>query len=225
MNYPIAETFVSLQGEGLYAGTPMLFIRFAGCTVGKPYPRHQVPLGLKVFQEQCHDWDGKGFPCDTNYKMAFKHSAEDIQDLIHVQSVGHVCFTGGEPLMHNIKPLLDICVTEKKMAHIETSGTIQLNDIRPWITVSPKQGYLPSMMMRANEIKILVGSKFDVDQFSDKFDYLEEGAKVDHPVVWLSPINDEETINWANVEKCKQLVLLNPWLRMSMQLHKILKIR
>jgi len=34
-SYIVAERFKSIQGEGLYAGTPMAFIRFVGCSVGK----------------------------------------------------------------------------------------------------------------------------------------------------------------------------------------------
>jgi 7-carboxy-7-deazaguanine synthase len=37
--FPISEVFTSPQGEGLYAGQLMTFIRFAGCTVGKPFPK------------------------------------------------------------------------------------------------------------------------------------------------------------------------------------------
>ena len=33
MTYAIREVFWTLQGEGVHAGTPAVFVRFAGCNV------------------------------------------------------------------------------------------------------------------------------------------------------------------------------------------------
>ena len=75
--YPISEIFTSPQGEGVYAGAMMTFIRLAGCTVGKPFPKekyqsrkdpiegaHNIP-GLAVYTEKCTLYDGREFACDT----------------------------------------------------------------------------------------------------------------------------------------------------------------
>ncbi len=35
MKYPLAERFKAPQGEGLFTGTPMAFVRLVGCSVGK----------------------------------------------------------------------------------------------------------------------------------------------------------------------------------------------
>ncbi len=40
--YPVNETFESLQGEGIFTGTPAVFIRLQGGDVGSPWctPKH-----------------------------------------------------------------------------------------------------------------------------------------------------------------------------------------
>ena len=37
MNYPIVEMFCSINGEGLRAGEPAIFVRLAGCNLNCTY--------------------------------------------------------------------------------------------------------------------------------------------------------------------------------------------
>ena len=75
----ISETYLSIQGEGIHAGVPTLFIRFAGC-----------PL-------RCN-W------CDTPYALRAKdgqtRSIKEVVDIARkVTGTAHrICITGGEPL-------------------------------------------------------------------------------------------------------------------------------
>jgi len=118
----VNETFLSIQGEGEFIGTPSLFIRLDGC-----------PL-------RCA-W------CDTPYALAGDAgrdmSVEEIAALAGSHS--HVVITGGEPLAQDIKPL----VTALGQRHItvETSGTIfaELPGVSLF-SISPKlgsSGYTP----------------------------------------------------------------------------------
>lgn len=71
IKYPISEIFTSVQGEGVYSGVMMTFIRLAGCTVGKPYKESEKLIGnnidgfkqLPVYTEKCTLYDGREFPC------------------------------------------------------------------------------------------------------------------------------------------------------------------
>jgi organic radical activating enzyme len=86
IKYPISKqgVFLTLQGEGSLLGTPMVFIRLAGCNVNCPL-------------------------CDTDYKANKRVSIEDISCMIGNvwnKSVSWVFVTGGEPTMHNLEPLL-----------------------------------------------------------------------------------------------------------------------
>ncbi len=124
---PIAEKFISIQGEGQYAGTRMFFIRLAGCSVGR---------GTWPFT--CTAWNGREFRCDTDYR---KHGSSTVSELVsEVKESGlrHVCITGGEPLMHkDIDGLVERLRMYHIMPHIETSVTIILPGLWPGDTSVP----------------------------------------------------------------------------------------
>ncbi len=75
------ELFVSIEGEGIFAGTKTLFIRFSGCHL------------------RCY-W------CDTKYSLSTKsgksYTIDEAKRLIHQHlqpKIYKVNFTGGEPLL------------------------------------------------------------------------------------------------------------------------------
>ena len=74
----IAETFTSLQGEGMLVGVPSFFIRTSGCNM------------------RCR-W------CDTPYTSWLpegeRRSVVDLVAEAVVSGVKHVVVTGGEPLL------------------------------------------------------------------------------------------------------------------------------
>lgn len=240
--YPIAETFVSPQGEGSWTGTLMLFIRFAGCTVGRPFLAAErerwfqlrpTEITLKPYQEKCCSALGEEFACDTNYRMTEKKSVEGLVALIP-SGVDHVCLTGGEPLMHNLAPLVSDLLDHNVMVHIETSGTISFDlllaalkkhwtDDDIWFTVSPKAGYRTECLSQADEIKILIGSDFD-EAREDQFRTTFSGWIYDKKVC-IQPINGEHTIDRGNMDRCLDLQRKYPDLRISTQMHKIWGVR
>ena len=94
IKYPVTEIFNTLQGEGAYSGTPMTFIRMAGCSVG-------TMISIDSPYEKCTTWDGREFVCDTNYRMTDRYDIDSI--LQSVPANGTRCLiTGGEPLIHNL---------------------------------------------------------------------------------------------------------------------------
>lgn len=223
--YPVAEHFISPQGEGLYTGTLFFFVRMAGCTVGKPYPRevhldktHPAYL-LPVYMEECHTIDGRSFSCDTNFKAKERLSVKQIMDLVP-SNIERFCITGGEPLMHDLTDLVVAAMTKRKKIHIETSGTIGLLDLpchrqdEIWVTCSPKLGARPDMLKRANEIKLLIDENFDVNKLPDEI--------LEHPLVWIQPINEEFNIRPDHLKMVLDLQREHPNWRISLQLHKVL---
>lgn len=78
--------FWTVQGEGYYAGEPMVFVRLAGCSVGCP-------------------------TCDTNYQPHSELSEQDIVEMCVAarDSNGgrskYVWVTGGEPTDQNLSDL------------------------------------------------------------------------------------------------------------------------
>jgi organic radical activating enzyme len=217
--FPINEIFTSLQGEGTWTGTRMTFVRFAGCTVGRPYTQAaRASLNLPAYIERCTDWMNAGFPCDTNYRRRFSMT---VAELMHeIAGAERVCVTGGEPLMHDIGLWMASLVAAGVKVHLETSGTIPLPGKleKVWVCVSPKADYLESMLERADEIKVLVGENFSPVVFFERFGrYLEK--------VWVQPVNGEHEIDPVNLRRCVNLAAAFSKIRVSTQNHKIWKVR
>jgi len=114
----IAETFVSLQGEGILAGTPSFFIRTSGCNL------------------RCR-W------CDTPYTSwlpegARRGVAELVAEAV-ASGVGHAVVTGGEPvLQRSIAMLTGELVGHGLHVTVETAGTVDRPFACDLLSVSPK---------------------------------------------------------------------------------------
>ena len=115
----IAEIFHSIQGEGLLAGVPSIFIRTSGCNL------------------RCH-W------CDTPYASwkpeGPEMSIEEILKKLTEWNCDHVVLTGGEPVIAPDLPELATALKkQKKHITIETAGTILPNGIPcDLASISPK---------------------------------------------------------------------------------------
>lgn len=220
MTYPIAEKFKSVQGEGVYTGTPMAFIRLVGCSVGK---------------KTCTS-------CDTDFERVFPHmggghfTASELR--AWVDNYKHVCITGGEPLDRDLKPLIDCFADDEgiEMVHIETSGTVAipswlLPEVRSnqvdgrfvWLTVSPKPGWKRETVALADELKVILRGLGDGPGW----------MSLDEALVWantgiptfLQPRNEKFNIDHHNLQEVVDLVNLYPQLRLSVQMHKFIQER
>ena len=105
----IAEIFHSIQGEGLLAGVPSIFIRTSGCNL------------------RCH-W------CDTPYASwkpeGPEMSIKEILKKLTEWNCDHVVLTGGEPMIApDLPELANALKKQKKHITIETAGTILPNSI------------------------------------------------------------------------------------------------
>jgi len=206
--YEVSEMFHSIQGEGLYSGTAMTFVRFAGCSVGK-----------KI----CH-------ACDTDFELKYPwRGGGDLSPADIAAFIGndlHVCATGGEPLDQDLQPLFD-ALTSQQLLHIETSGTRDFRALpfrdKVWITVSPKPGYIHDILAQANEVKIIVPGL----GAGGGWPSLEVALAVRAlgVITYIQPRNERNTINQENLAYCQDIVRQHPQLRLSVQLHKLLRVR
>jgi len=115
---PIAETFVSVQGEGRLAGVPSWFVRTSGCNL------------------RCA-W------CDTPYaSWRPEGSARTIDDLVRearASAVRHAVVTGGEPMI--FEPIAALCTALRDAGlhvTIETAGTVWRGVHADLMSISPK---------------------------------------------------------------------------------------
>lgn len=252
MTYKIAERFKSPQGEGVYTGTPMAFIRFVGCSVGKRICQH-----CDTDFEAPHKWHGGG-----------EFTEEELVEW--TTPYEHVCITGGEPFDQDLQPLftgLQYRVIDPRttysppMIHIETSGTKYIpehighlqetfhgekNDYL-WICVSPKPGFIEEVVMAADEIKVIVpglGEMTDSliktlnvrgpeDMTNGEWRHALRWPDVDDAVRWansgkivfLQPRNAKFDIDHVNLNLCEELINEHPNLRLSVQMHKLIRVR
>ena len=115
----INEIFYSLQGEGIYAGVPSVFIRLAGC-----------PLRCR--------W------CDTKYAWSDsagqKYSTEQLRQKIKSHPGRHIVITGGEPMTNPELPeFVRSFAEDNTHITIETSGIAFVADLPcDLMSISPK---------------------------------------------------------------------------------------
>ncbi len=114
----ISEVFYSIQGEGLLAGVPTVFIRTSGCNL------------------RC-TW------CDTPYTSwnpdGAERSIEDLLAEVQRHPSTHVVVTGGEPMLTEEV----VTLTKRLREHnfhvtIETAGTIYQPVTCDLMSISPK---------------------------------------------------------------------------------------
>lgn len=219
---PISEDFHSLQGEGRWVGTPMHFIRLAGCSVGQPpssgeFVTETIPI-LKTGNPAwlCHTHDGRPFWCDTDFKFRAWGNFANLLDETWEQ---HICITGGEPLLHTekLERFIEEAQARDIKVHVETSGTIEWGMVGVWISVSPKLDALDEMIQAADEIKLLVDDKFDLATLPLSIR--------NHPLVYIQPINNEMTLRNDNFDLCMFFLRTMPHWHMSVQMHKLVGLR
>lgn len=133
----INEIFYSLQGEGFWSGTPIIFIRFSGCNLRCDF-------------------------CDTEHYSHTEMSDAEIIDRIKTFPARRVCLTGGEPSLQIDRFFIDLLHSHGYIIHIETNGTHAIPDGIDWITVSPKTSRIA--LDRADELKIVFTGQ-DVDSW------------------------------------------------------------
>ncbi|MEN6605870.1 MAG: 7-carboxy-7-deazaguanine synthase QueE [Bryobacteraceae bacterium] len=253
MKYPVVEKFFAPQGEGLYTGTPMAFIRLVGCSVG-----HSV----------CH-------ACDTDFDRLMPTMGGGLFTAVELAAWAlhagykHACLTGGEPLDRDLRPLLLELGSAGVLAHIETSGTVVpwwLNapealeqrlakhfvklgsarhlvafendpdrvvqglcerfgwhDMAFWLTVSPKPGYKVKQLEIADEVKVVLHGLGPGPGWPT-LDHALEWARAGK-LVFVQPSNYKYAVDTDALQAALEVVSAYPGLRLSVQMHKILKSR
>ena len=196
--YRINEIFYSLQGEGYWTGTPMVFLRFSGCNLKCPF-------------------------CDTDHSGYREMSAEEIV-LAALQAGGEcrrVCVTGGEPSLQLDNALVDALHGAEFRIHVETNGTRPLPTGVDWVTLSPKsdvkslKGDGTVVLGKADEVKV-VYEGCSVDKWAA------------FPADWhfLQPCDTgDETKNKAVLAETIDHIQRHPCWRLSLQTHKLMNIR
>lgn len=147
---PIYETFHAWQGEGVHLGRSAFFIRTYGCPVHCPW---------------C-DAAGTWHPDYVPDNIA-RVSVEDLVAQAVAARPEFVVITGGEPAIHDLRPLTDGLLRARLPSHLETSGGFPLRGTFAWVTVSPKwwKPPLPENVARADELKLIVEDETTIERW------------------------------------------------------------
>ena len=198
--YLVKEMFgPTLQGEGAHAGRPCVFLRFAVCNL------------------KC-EW------CDTDFapEGAHRRTAEEIVAELRrldVHGSRMVVVTGGEPALQWDQDLANALRGAGFRVHMETNGTRELGAPVDWLTVSPKPQFHGDdeelVLTEADECKLVVDDTVTEEQIAH-YETLDYGE------LFLQPCMDASYDR--HVARTMDLVARRPKWRLSLQLHKILKI-
>ena len=128
----IADIFYSVQGEGIYAGNPQVFVRFYGC------------------EQNCRF-------CDTRLSAFDKYTPLGLYGQIKrfIQPYHSLCLTGGEPLLQNdfLQEFLRLVKYDGTTTYLETNGILadKLSELIDDIDIIAMDFKLPSSTgMRAH---------------------------------------------------------------------------
>jgi 7-carboxy-7-deazaguanine synthase len=196
-SYLVNEIFYSLQGEGVRAGTPNLFLRLARCNLACTAETH-------------------GFDCDTEFESGRRLSIGEIVAELRQLSAPcrWVILTGGEPALQTDAALIDGLHGAGYALAIETNGSVALPPGIDWITVSPKVAEHAVRQRTAHEVKYVRG----------------HGQAIPKTVVsaehyLLSPVFEGAEVDPRALAWCIRLCKENPTWRLSVQQHKLWKVR
>lgn len=181
-NYNVAETFLSINGEGARAGQLAFFIRFTGCNLKCGY-------------------------CDTSWAnvpgtACTPMDQERLYALVKESGSHNVTITGGEPLLQeDVYSLLALlCRDPQLYVEVETNGSLPLKPFfnipnRPSFTMDyklPGSGmerfmHLENLLLltRRDTVKFVCGSEEDLLR---AWEIMDRYQLTESTNVYLSPV-------------------------------------
>jgi 7-carboxy-7-deazaguanine synthase (Cx14CxxC type) len=213
MSYSVKEIFYTLQGEGLRAGRPAVFCRFAGCNLWSGREADRASAVCRF----C-DTDFVGTDGTLGGKFA---SAQALAALVAAQwparqANQYVVLTGGEPLLQVDTALIQALHQEGFEIAVETNGSIAAPAGIDWICVSPKAG-ADWVQRSGHELKLVYPQPGLMPEDVERMGT----AGFEHLLLQPmdSPLRRPHT--QAAIAHCQAY----PRWRLSVQTHKILEIR
>ncbi len=218
-NLEVHSIFPTIQGECIFAGTPAVFVRLAGCNLQCPgcdtdYTSHRQKMN--VF-EVMH----------IVAKLRSSTSDNRLRPLIVI--------TGGEPFRQNILPFIRVCIRNGYIVQIETNGSLPMgfdpevfrDDLS--VVCSPKTPRIDvGVMNEASAFKYVVEAGHTCEEDGLPLSVLGKACRVarplDHSKVWIQPMDSHDPErNRANVQHAVSLCMKFGY-RLCLQTHKILDL-
>ena len=208
--YSVKEIFYTLQGEGMNAGRPAVFCRFAGCNLWNGLEIDRRDAVCQFCDTDFVGIDGVNGGRFTNASVL----AQTVQTFwpSFIEVTPFVVCTGGEPLLQLDQSLVDAFHRFGFEVAVETNGTLPPPTDLDWICVSPK-ARAPLQLVSGNELKLVFPQPGAEPRKYERLAF-------DHYV--LQPMDGsaiaQHTIDAADY------CLRNPQWRLSLQVHKFANI-
>ena len=212
MSYAVKEIFYTLQGEGMQAGRPSVFLRFAGCNLWSGREEDRESAVCTFCDTDFVGMDGEGGGRFAKAEDLARAVSEKWPACGENRGAPYVVCTGGEPLLQIDAPLIDALHAAGFEIAVETNGTIAAPAGIDWICVSPKAD-AAIVQTRGDELKLVYPqTKAPPDRF--------EGLAFDHFL--LQPMDNLQRAE--NTRAAVAYCLKHPRWRLSLQTHKTLGI-
>jgi 7-carboxy-7-deazaguanine synthase (Cx14CxxC type) len=207
MSYAVKETFLTLQGEGMQAGSRAVFLRFAGCNLWSGREQDRATAQCRFCDTDFVGTDGPGggkfadAECLANHVEQHWGAGRDRRLVV---------ITGGEPMLQLDDDLLEALHARGFRVAVESNGTLPALDGVDWLCISPKAG-TDVVQRRGDELK-LVWPQDGIDPAA------LEAWDFQHFLVQPMDCADAEGARQAAV----RLAMERPTWRLSLQAHKVL---
>jgi len=213
MTYSVKEIFLTVQGEGVRAGTVAVFLRFAGCNLWSGLEADRASAICKFCDTDFVKTDGLNggkFP-------TAKSLADQVLKLWKGKGELWVVCTGGEPLLQLDAALISALHACGFKIAVETNGPVVAPQGIDWLCVSPKAD-AELLQTSGDELKLVYPQ---AENNPEDFTHLD----FDH--FCLQPRDDtylgaKEKADHSDA--AFQYCLENPLWRLSVQTHKAINV-
>ncbi|HJD59468.1 MAG TPA: 7-carboxy-7-deazaguanine synthase QueE [Rickettsia endosymbiont of Omalisus fontisbellaquei] len=205
----VKSIFKTIQGEGIFVGSPAIFIRLGGCNLACNF-------------------------CDTEFE---DFELVDIDKILNKaeslalnskneKSINLVVITGGEPMRQPIELLCQKLLDRDFKVQIETNGTLY-RSLPKGVSIicSPKAGKTGYSKIREDLLPQISAVKFIVAKNILEYGIIPEVGQTAYNIpVFVQPMDqNDQRLNDENNELAVKLAL-ESGARLSLQTHKFLGI-
>ena len=207
MTYAVKECFLTLQGEGVQAGSRAVFLRFAGCNLWSGREADRASAQCSFCDTDFVGTDGAGGGKFADAETLAEHVLElwgpsEAQRLVVV--------TGGEPMLQLDRALVNALHERGFRVAVESNGTLPAEEGIDWLCVSPKAG--TNVVQRSGDELKLVWPQSGIDPADlESWDFRN---------FLVQPMDCDE--REAALDAAVRLVMERPRWRLSLQSHKLI---
>lgn len=208
--YSVKEIFYTLQGEGVHAGRPAVFCRFAGCNLWTGREQDRASAVCTFCDTDFVGIGPDGGKFDT--AVALADAVASRWPAVNGGRRFVVC-TGGEPLLQLDEAAINALHERGFEVAVETNGTQPLPRGLDWVCVSPKAN-APLVVACGDELKLVYPQPTAPPERFTGLDFRH----------WLlQPMDgpDLAETTRAAIGYC----LAHPQWRLSVQTHKVVGVR